>query len=127
MTPYRIILSVTIILLLFSCADSRKARSYKKKEAILLADREPPAGWIYLSIYADSTFYFMYGSKRSQYFGNINYKNDTIYFNYENGDGTTDYLGNKAVIEKNLLYYLNNDQKREMLTISINRLKTDAD
>ncbi len=68
------ILILSVILIIISCDRT------KKKETILLADREAPLGWVYLRIYNDKTFEFeSRGLERrgAIYGGTVELKNDT--------------------------------------------------
>lgn len=52
---FRTSLTIFILLLLTNCNNST---SRTEKKPILKADREAPLGWVYLTIYQDSTFEF---------------------------------------------------------------------
>lgn len=106
--------AAVLSILLISCAS-------KEKNAILLADREAPMGWVYLRIYADSSFEFESSGMRNSdiYKGLATIKNDSIYFDYED---EIPKVGNKAIFSKGYINYTNGVYT-ENLSISVNKLK----
>lgn len=102
------IIAITIIFFLFiSC------KRDKSKNAILMAEREAPIGWNYLRIYKDSTFEFEYRSFRNSksHEGTVRLINDTLYFNYFD---SVPAFGNKAVIKRNNLIYMNGNYNERL-------------
>jgi hypothetical protein len=79
-------------------------RNDKERIAVLLADREAPLGWVYLSIYDDNSFEFeSRGLERQGDFfsGTIELKADTIIFNYKDSipkAGTKAIIGNGRIL-----------------------------
>ncbi|MBU2928201.1 hypothetical protein [Winogradskyella psychrotolerans] len=95
----------------------------KERETILLADREAPLGWVYLRIYKDKTFEFeSRGLERvgDIYAGNVELKNDTIYFKYLD---SIPKAGNKAILTEKFVSYFNGDYP-ERLEIKKSIIKT---
>ncbi len=90
---------LTIIFFLISCKND-------EKEAILLADREAPLGWVYLRIFADSTFEFESRGLRDKdiYHGKAKITNDSIFFHFYKA---TPKAGNKAVYNKDIIAFTN--------------------
>lgn len=112
-------LSLTIFtLLLFSCQ-----KELKGKQPILLADREAPIGWVYLRIYADSTFEFESGGLRDKniYPGKAEITKDTIFFHYKDSIA---YAGTKAVYNKGSVVYTDGENGiHESLEIKLSKLR----
>jgi|SRR5690606_7926286 len=111
-----IIIIVILLLNLTSCHQA------ENKEALLLADREAPLGWVYLSIYKDKTFEFKSrGLERRGdiYDGTMELKNDTIYFNYSD---SIPKVGSKAILTKKFVSYFGGEYS-ERLEIKKNELK----
>jgi hypothetical protein len=72
------------------------------KQAILLADRKAPLGWMYLQIYEDSSFKFISKGIReeTEYSGRVEINGDTLHFTYQDsipGAGTTAIVTDKSV------------------------------
>ena len=60
--------------------------SASKKEILLKAGREAQLGWVYLTIYKDSTFQFAYTGLRGDYDiynGKVSIKKDSMFFSYQ--------------------------------------------
>ncbi|WP_179321165.1 hypothetical protein [Winogradskyella helgolandensis] len=114
-----LIIILTILLTLTSCNQEKE----KERETILLADREAPLGWVYLRIYKDKTFEFeSRGLERvgDIYAGNVELKNDTIYFKYLD---SIPKAGNKAILTEKFVSYFNGDYP-ERLEIKKSIIKT---
>lgn len=94
-----ITLTLILILTLSSCNQK------EQKEAILIADREAPLGWVYLRIYKDKTFEFeSCGLERNGdiFKGTVKLKNDTLYFQYSD---SIPRAGNKAKLTERFVVY----------------------
>ena len=88
------------------------------ENALLLADREAPMGWISLRMYNDKTFEFIYSGLFTDdiYPGTFKVHNDTIYFEYSE---KTPKAGKIAIIE----YHNVKLDAPEILQIKLNKLK----
>lgn len=113
---YSFFLILTI--LFFGCQ-----KEVKEKQPILLADREAPLGWVYLRIYADSTFEFeRKGLERKGdiFNGRAKITNDTIFFHYKD---SIPYAGTKAVYKKGSVAYTDGKNgMHESLQIKLSKL-----
>lgn len=91
-----------------------------KKHPILLAGREAPLGWVYLTLNDDSTFTFLSRGLRegTPITGNFKFKNDTLYFEYKD---SIPNVGKIAVLDKFSVSYIAGDYP-ETLEIKLNRL-----
>lgn len=69
-------------LVLLSC--NNQEYEVDEKEIILSGNREAPLGWVYLTVYDDTTFNFtLTGLREATHFpGKVTIVNDTIYFEY---------------------------------------------
>lgn len=92
-----------------------------ENKEVLLADREAPLGWVYLKLYDDKSFEFIsQGMMRDKdiYRGNYDFKNDTLYFKYND---SIPKAGSKAVIQKGFINYINGNYP-ESLKVRLNKL-----
>jgi hypothetical protein len=109
--------------IIFCLTFSRCRNSYNnEKNPILLADREAPAGWIYLRIFEDSTFEFESRGlerKGTIYPGTINLKNDTLFFNYKD---SIPNAGRTAILTSNSVAYIEGKYP-ERVEVKLNKLK----
>lgn len=93
-------LTIIIPLLMMSCNNST---SRTEKTPILKADREAPLGWVYLTIYKDSTFEFKSAGLRGDddtYKGKVDIRKDSLFFAYSDSiprAGKTAIFNDKAV------------------------------
>lgn len=87
----------------------------KLKNAILLADREAPIGWVYLRIFKDSSFEFETGTV---YAGKAKITSDSIFFFYT---GTIPKAGTMAVYSDKYVTFTNGSYT-ERVEISLNKL-----
>jgi hypothetical protein len=96
------------------------SNSNKPKNAILLADREAPLGWVYLRVFDDMQFEFENRGLRDKdiYKGTVELKGDTLKFIYSN---YVPKVGAIAIIGNNSLSYIEG-QYRESLDIKLNKL-----
>lgn len=113
---------ILIIILIGGCqADENKI----EKEVLLKADREAPLGWVYLTIYIDSTFEFTsagLGSKKFIYTGKVDIKEDSLFFAYSD---SIPKAGKTAIISHNTVAYIDG-QYYERLSISLPFAKHDT-
>lgn len=100
-------------LLLFSC-------NLDPKKKVLQADREAPLGWVYLTVYEDSSFIFTSNGLRSEtvYPGDMHMRGDTIFFHYHDA---VPKAGMKALLGKKVVSFLDGEYP-EQLNISMNEL-----
>lgn len=105
------------LLLITSCSTKNEE---KKKELLLLADREAPLGWVYLRIYQDSTFEFESRGLRTStvYKGKAEVDKYKIRFNYTD---SIPKAGSQAIYDKNTVYYTNGDYP-ERVGITLTKL-----
>jgi len=113
----KIIFIILITLFISSCGNKNKRTDF-----ILYADREAPIGWLYLKIYKDSTFDFIYRSFPSSkiHSGVVTIKNDTLNFNYYD---SIPAVGNKALIDRRHIRFVNGSYD-EVLEISLDSITT---
>jgi len=105
--------------LMTSC---NKPINKNKKTAILKADREASLGWVYLTIYQDSTFEFVLTGIRSDkdvYTGKVEIRKDSMIFSYAD---SIPGAGKKAVFDDKTVSYIGGEYP-EQLNISLTRLK----
>lgn len=95
-----------------------------EKPIIINAQREAPLGWVYLTIYEDSTFQFIYTDLRSKdrdvYKGKAIIQDDSIHFHYN--DSIPD-AGKTALIRDNMIIYLDGKYS-EKLDVYQNKLSS---
>lgn len=117
---YLKIKSFQIILLSFIISSVLSCNRKPDKNAILLADREAPLGWISLKIYENNTFEFI--SKGlffdDVYDGTVKINHDTLHFRYNK---KTLNLGKTAIINKKHIEFLDSPQ---LIEIKLNKIKT---
>ena len=95
-------------------------RSNKRTE-LLKADREAPLGWVYLTIYQDSSFEFIYSGIRLDkdiYSGKVKIRNDSLLFTYND---SIPKAGKTAVFNNKYVGYIDGDYP-EQLNISFSKL-----
>lgn len=109
-------LLLILLILVGSCNTDDK--NVEEKTALLKADREAPLGWVYLTIYVDSTFEFISTGIRSDrltYKGKVEIRNDTLFFAYSD---SIPRAGKTAIISQNTVAYIDG-QYYERLSISL--------
>ena len=114
---------VTLTLMSLGSCTTDKPTNTDTKEPILLADREAPLGWVYLRIYADSTFEFeSRGLERTGtiYPGTIELKGDTILFHYSD---SLPKAGDRAMLTDRAVSYFGGKYP-ESVEIKLNKIKT---
>lgn len=113
--------SLTIVfasLLLTSCNNTT---SRTEKTAILKADREAPLGWVYLTIYQDSTFEFTLTGIRGAgdiYKGKVEIGKDSLFFAYSD---SIPRAGKTAIYNDKAVAYIDGEYP-ERLNISLTKL-----
>lgn len=109
------LLPILLVLLFLGC------KKEKVRQPILLADREAPLGWLYLRIYADSTFEFESRElerKGTIYTGHAHITKDSIFFHYND---SVPYAGSKAAYNKKFVSYDASKNGRETLEIKVSK------
>jgi hypothetical protein len=112
---------ITIVsLIVLSC--QRNSNKQIEKKEILKAGREAPLGWVYLTIYEDSTFQFVLTGIRSNdkeiFSGKVRIVNDSLLFAYTD---SIPKAGNTAII-KNKMVIFTNGEYSERLDIGLNEI-----
>ncbi len=114
------IIIIIVSLIVLSC-HSTSNKQVEKKE-ILKADREAPLGWVYLTIYKDSTFQFVLTGIRSNdkeiFPGKVRIENDSLFFAYTD---SVPKAGNIAIIKNKQVIYINGEYS-ERLEIDLNEI-----
>ena len=107
-----------ILLCLIQCDNKNRS----KKEILLEAGREAQLGWVYLTIYKDSSFRFVYSGLRGDgdiYNGKVSIKKDSMFFNYSD---SIPRAGTKAIYNNKRIAYIDGEYP-ESLSISESKLK----
>ena len=110
-------LAIFVTLVFTNCNNPVKRA---EKIPILKADREAPIGWVYLTIYQDSTFVFT-GNIRSDkdaFKGKVEIHKDSLFFVYSD---RIPKAGKTAVLINNAVEYVDGEY-RERLIISYTEL-----
>lgn len=98
-------LFITIISLIILSCQKTSTIPIEKNE-LLKASREAQLGWVYLTIYEDSTFQFVLtgiGLRDSEvYPGKVKIVNDSLYFSYTD---RVPKAGNTAIIKNKMVIY----------------------
>lgn len=115
------IIYITIVLLIvLSC--QRTSNKKNEKKEILNASREAPLGWVYLTIYEDSTFGFDLTGIRSNnnktFHGKVRIESDSLFFEYKD---SVPKVGNIAIIKNKMVIYTNGEYS-ERLGIGQNKI-----
>ena len=94
--------------------------SSETKSILLKADRETPLGWVYLTIYQDSTFEFTSAGLRSKtvFDGKVEIRNDSLFFTYTD---SIPKAGKTAVYNDKVVGYIDGEYP-ERLNISLTEL-----
>lgn len=111
-------LAIIVPLLLTSCNNSI---SRTEKTPILKADREAPLGWVYLTIYQDSTFEFTLTGIRADkdvFKGKVDIRNDSLFFAYSD---SVPRAGKTAIFNDKAVAYIDGEYP-ERLNISLTEL-----
>lgn len=110
------IIFMFITILTFSFCRKEKDMS----EFLLLSDREAPLGWIYFTVYKDSTFEYTSRGLRNEsvFSGKALITNDTLYLKYND---SIPNVGSKVFYMKDYIQFveLNNSE----LKTRLNKLK----
>ena len=94
--------------------------SPETKSVLLKADREAPLGWVYLTIYQDSTFKFTSAGLRDKtvFDGKVEIRNDSLFFAYTD---SIPKAGKTAVYNDKVVGYIDGEYP-ERLNISLTKL-----
>jgi hypothetical protein len=113
----KIIIIVSIVVLLTSISLWNRRIDYDR--FLLLSDRQAPLGWIYFTIYKDSTFeYTSRGlSDRDIYKGKAIIKKDSIFLNYYD---SIPIVGKRVFYTKDYVEFV--DLKNSRLKTRLNKL-----
>lgn len=86
-------------------------------EFLLLSDREAPLGWIYFTVYKDSTFeYISRGlSNKKVFSGKAQIRKDTIYLNYND---SIPNVGTKVFLTKEYIEFVELNNSRLMTRLN---------
>ena len=98
--------------------------SASKKEILLKAGREAQLGWVYLTIYKDSTFQFAYTGLRGDYDiynGKVSIKKDSMFFSYQD---SIPRAGTKVIYNNKRIAYVDGEYP-ESLNISESKLNAE--
>ena len=116
------ILSVTITSLIF--IQCKSDNTVTEKPALLKASRQAPLGWVYLTIYQDSSFIFTLTGIRSAltktYPGKVSIEKDSLFFVYAD---SVPKAGNKAIFNNKAVAFVNGEYP-ESLNINLIKLNT---
>lgn len=110
-----------VVLTLTTLTSCNNFRTKTEKPLLLKADREAPLGWVYLSIYQDSTFEFtLTGIRgvRDVYFGKVEIRKDSLFFAYSD---IIPRAGKTAVYNDKVVAYIDGKYP-ERLNISMSKL-----
>lgn len=118
----RILLCVSVFFALFSCTSEKK--EVVEKSILLSGRRKAPLGWVYLTVYEDSSFQFALTGLRGGkiYNGTAAFKSDTIFFEYED---SIPKAGKIAVLSEFNISYIDGDYQ-ENLGVTKNKLNNIA-
>jgi len=109
---------ICVSLLLTSCNNSTNRI---EKTPLLKADREAPLGWVYLTIYQDSTFEFTLTGIRADkdvFKGNVEIRSDSLFFAYSD---SIPRAGKTAIFNDKAVAYIDGEYP-ERLNISLTKL-----
>lgn len=109
---------VLVVLTMVSCNNSSRTT---EKPTLLKADREAPLGWVYLTIYQDSTFEFTLTGMRgagSVYKGEVEIGRDTLFFTYSDN---IPKAGKTAIYNDKPVAYIDGEYP-ERVNISMTKL-----
>ena len=115
MNKFKLILVSFVIFTMIYCK-----RNISEKNAMLLAEREAPLGWVSLKIYDDKTFEFINSGLiiDDVYPGTVKISHDTIYFKYS---GDIPKSRKAAIINGKYINYID-ENYHEFLEIKLNKL-----
>lgn len=115
---FKVSFVVLASLVMTSCNNSSKTT---EKPILLRADREAPLGWVYLTIYQDSTFEFKLTGMRGEgnaYKGKVEIGKDTLHFTYLD---SIPKAGKTAVYNDKVVSFIDGEY-RERVSISMTKL-----
>ena len=110
-----------ILLVLFTVMSCNNSSKKMEKPTLLKAYREAPLGWVYLTIYQDSTFEFRLTSTRridDIYKGKVEIKKDSLFFTYFD---SIPRAGKTAVYNNKVVTYIDGEYP-ERINISMTKL-----
>ncbi len=112
--------SLTILLASLLLTSCNNLTIRMEKMPILKADREAPLGWVYLTIYQDSTFEFTLAGIRGGdvYKGKVEIEKDSLFFAYTD---SIPRAGKTAVYNDKVLTYIDGEYP-ERVNISLTKL-----
>lgn len=115
---FKTLLTIFVSLLLTNCNNST---SRTEKKPILKANREAPLGWVYLTIYQDSTFEFTLTGIRADkdvFKGKVEIRQDSLFFAYSD---SIPRAGKTAIYNDKAVAYIDGEYP-ERLNISLTEL-----
>ena len=115
---FKVSLMTFALLTITSCNNSSKTI---EKPAILRADREAPLGWVYLTVYQDSTFEFKVTGMRGEgkaYKGKVEIGSDTLQFTYLD---SIPKAGQTAIYNDKVVSFIDGEYN-ERVSISMTKL-----
>jgi len=113
--------SLPIVLASFILTSCNNSTIRTEKTPILKADREAPLGWVYLTIYQDSTFEFTLSGIRGVgdvYKGKVEIGKDSLFFTYSD---SIPRAGKTAVYNDKVVAYIDGEYP-ERVNISMTKL-----
>jgi hypothetical protein len=113
--------ALTIVLSSFFLTSCNNLTMRTEKTPILKADREAPLGWVYLTIYQDSTFEFTLTGIRGigdVYKGKVGIGKDSLFFAYSD---SIPRAGKTAVYNDKVVAYIDGEYP-ERVNISMTKL-----
>jgi hypothetical protein len=116
---FKVSLVVLTSFIITSCNTSSRT---KEKPTLLKADREAPLGWVYLTIYQDSTFEFKLTGIRGVgdvYKGKVEIGKDSLFFAYSD---SIPRAGKTAVYNDKVVAYIDGEYP-ERVNISMTKLR----
>lgn len=109
---FRVSIIVLALVTINGCSNSC---TITEKPILLKADREAPLGWVYLTIYQDSTFEFvltgMLSNDRQVYPGSVGIRNDSMFFSYSD---SIPKAGKTAVFNDKVVAYIDGDYSERL-------------
>lgn len=115
---FKVSLVALALLTISSCNNSSMTT---EKPTLLRADREAPLGWVYLTIYQDSTFEFKLTGMRGEgkaYKGKVEIGRDTLHFTYLD---SIPKAGKTAIYNDKVVSFIDGEYN-ERVSISMTKL-----
>jgi len=102
------IYAIIVSLIIVSC--QRVQNSKIERNEVLEAGREAPLGWVYLTVFKDSTFQFVLTGIRSNdrvvFPGKVRIVEDSLFFTYTD---SVPKVGTIAIIKNKMVIYTNGE------------------